>query len=300
MPGSACITPSLYAGLQLILPGEVAPSHRHTQSALRFIVEGEGAYTAVDGERTDHARGRFRHHADLDLARPRQRFDEADGVAGRARHPDGGDVQRGLRRERRERRAGRHRARRHVRRQVRQRPAAGRLEARAPDLADLQLSLCAHARGAAGPRPRPARPMPATATSCATSTRRAAAHRSPTMGTFMQLLPKGFATAPYRSTDGTVFSVVEGEGESVIGDKTFRWKKRDHFVVPSWARVVHKRQGRSGAVLLLRPPGAGEARSVARGSRRALACERVLRCEPKASRLRLPGQHPKAPDRRGR
>src|ERR671910_1022987 len=52
MQGSACITPSLYAGLQLILPGEVAPSHRHTQSALRFIVEGEGAYTAVDGERT--------------------------------------------------------------------------------------------------------------------------------------------------------------------------------------------------------------------------------------------------------
>ena len=46
MQGSACITPSLYAGLQLILPGEVAPSHRHTQSALRFIVEGEGAYTA--------------------------------------------------------------------------------------------------------------------------------------------------------------------------------------------------------------------------------------------------------------
>ena len=61
-----------------------------------------------------------------------------------------------------------------------------------------------------------------------------------TMGTFMQLLPKGFATSPYRSTDGTVFSVVEGEGESTIGDRTFRWKKRDHFVVPSWAKVVHK------------------------------------------------------------
>jgi gentisate 1,2-dioxygenase len=50
--GQSVITPSLYAGLQLILPGEVAPSHRHTQSALRFIVEGAGAYTAVDGERT--------------------------------------------------------------------------------------------------------------------------------------------------------------------------------------------------------------------------------------------------------
>src|SRR5882762_9191968 len=49
----------LFAGLQLILPGEVAPSHRHTQSALRFIIEGEGAYTAVDGERTTMRPGDF-------------------------------------------------------------------------------------------------------------------------------------------------------------------------------------------------------------------------------------------------
>ncbi len=38
--GQSCITQSLYAGLQVIMPGEIAPSHRHTQSALRFIVEG--------------------------------------------------------------------------------------------------------------------------------------------------------------------------------------------------------------------------------------------------------------------
>ena len=50
--GQSRITNTLYAGLQLILPGEVAPSHRHTQTALRFVVDGEGAYTAVDGERT--------------------------------------------------------------------------------------------------------------------------------------------------------------------------------------------------------------------------------------------------------
>ncbi len=50
--GQARITQSLYAGLQLILPGEIAPSHRHTAAALRFIVEGEGAYTTVDGEKT--------------------------------------------------------------------------------------------------------------------------------------------------------------------------------------------------------------------------------------------------------
>ena len=41
--GQSCITQSLYAGLQLILPGEVAPAHRHTQSALRLVLDGEGA-----------------------------------------------------------------------------------------------------------------------------------------------------------------------------------------------------------------------------------------------------------------
>jgi gentisate 1,2-dioxygenase len=59
MRGESCITQSLYAGLQLILPGEIAPSHRHTQSALRFIVEGSGAFTAVDGERTAMSPGDF-------------------------------------------------------------------------------------------------------------------------------------------------------------------------------------------------------------------------------------------------
>src|SRR5579883_1258479 len=50
--GECAITGTLYAGLQLILPGEIARSHRHTAAALRFIVEGHGAYTAVDGEKT--------------------------------------------------------------------------------------------------------------------------------------------------------------------------------------------------------------------------------------------------------
>ena len=59
LPGSSAITQSLYAGLQLILPGEVAPSHRHTQSALRLIVEGSGAYTAVEGERVTMHPGDF-------------------------------------------------------------------------------------------------------------------------------------------------------------------------------------------------------------------------------------------------
>lgn len=57
--GQSSITATLYAGLQLIMPGEVAPSHRHNQSALRFIVEGKGAFTAVDGESTPMNSGDF-------------------------------------------------------------------------------------------------------------------------------------------------------------------------------------------------------------------------------------------------
>ena len=57
--GQSKITNTLYAGLQLILPSEVAPAHRHSQSALRFIVEGRGAYTAVDGEKSIMAPGDF-------------------------------------------------------------------------------------------------------------------------------------------------------------------------------------------------------------------------------------------------
>src|SRR5262244_1382326 len=53
------ITASLYAGLQLILPGETAPAHRHSQSALRFILLGKGAYTAVDGEKVTMSVGDF-------------------------------------------------------------------------------------------------------------------------------------------------------------------------------------------------------------------------------------------------
>ncbi|RYY95102.1 MAG: gentisate 1,2-dioxygenase, partial [Comamonadaceae bacterium] len=59
LPGRSSITQSLYAGLQLIMPGEVAPSHRHVQSALRFIVDGRGAYTTVGGERTTMSPGDF-------------------------------------------------------------------------------------------------------------------------------------------------------------------------------------------------------------------------------------------------
>src|SRR5260370_575904 len=47
--GAYSITATLFAGLQIILPGEAAPSHHHTPAALRLVVEGRGAFTTVDG-----------------------------------------------------------------------------------------------------------------------------------------------------------------------------------------------------------------------------------------------------------
>ena len=48
---------AMYLGMQLLLPGEWAPSHRHTPNAIRMIVEGEGAWTTVDGEKLPMSRG---------------------------------------------------------------------------------------------------------------------------------------------------------------------------------------------------------------------------------------------------
>ena len=43
--------------MQLILPGETAPNHRHTPSAIRFVVEGSGAFTLVNGEKCPMQKG---------------------------------------------------------------------------------------------------------------------------------------------------------------------------------------------------------------------------------------------------
>lgn len=50
-------TPSIYIGMQLIQPGETAPNHKHSPSAVRFVVEGSGGYTVVEGEKCPMEKG---------------------------------------------------------------------------------------------------------------------------------------------------------------------------------------------------------------------------------------------------
>lgn len=239
MPGQASITPSLYAGLQLILPGEVAPAHRHTQSALRFIVEGHGAYTAVEGERTLMQPGDFVitpswtwHDHGNETATPMVWLDGLDIpilklFSASFAEPANADSQSVTRPPGDSpARYGQNML------PVDWRPTGPASPVFSYPYARSREALATMARNGApdachGYKLRYVNPA-------------TGGHAMPTIGAFLQLLPAGFATASYRATDGTIFSVVEGEGETIVGDTTIRWKPRDVFVIPSWHRHTHR------------------------------------------------------------
>lgn len=57
--GKPYATPTLWAAIQYLMPGEDAPEHRHSQHAFRFVVEGEGVWTVVGGDPVRMSRGDF-------------------------------------------------------------------------------------------------------------------------------------------------------------------------------------------------------------------------------------------------
>jgi len=243
MRGESCITQSLYAGLQLILPGEIAPSHRHTQSALRFIVEGSGAYTAVDGERTTMAPGDFiitpswtYHDHGNPGSEPVVWMDGLDIrivqlFAAQFHEPYPEEVQPVTRGEG---------------------AAAARygnnlvpLGARAPfgKTSPIFSYPYARSRESLATLARDADPDPCSGWKMQFINPLTGGHAMPTIAAFIQLLPKGFATRPYRATDGAVYSVVEGAGRVKIGGEAFDFEPRDSFVVPSWAPLEIEARG---------------------------------------------------------
>lgn len=71
----------------------------------------------------------------------------------------------------------------------------------------------------------------------------------PTMSFRSQLLPPGFATWPKRTPASTVYTVLEGEGRTRVGDKVFEWSRNDIFVIPGWFWFEHENTGNGDAVL---------------------------------------------------
>jgi gentisate 1,2-dioxygenase len=237
--GLSQITQSLYAGVQLIMPGEIAAGHRHTASAIRFVLEGEGAYTAVEGERA------AMHPGDFILTPSSTFHDHGNPGSEPVMWLDGLDV-----------------------------PIVNlfdtsfseRLEGEAQPVVRsdgdalaryganmLPVEYEAHALSA----PVFTYPYARSREALETLQRNGpvdswhgvkmqyinpatGGYPMPTIAAFLQLLPKGFRGHVSRSTDSTVYSVVEGRGRSRVGAETFAWAPRDIFVAPSWAPVSHE------------------------------------------------------------
>jgi gentisate 1,2-dioxygenase len=237
--GQSKITTDLYAGVQLVLPGEVAPAHRHAQSALRFVLEGSGAHTAVDGERT------IMHEGDFIITPPMAWHDHGNESTEPIFWLDGLDI-----------------------------PIVQFLDASFSEHHDEDEQPISRPVGDSdarfgsnllpvdhktrtGASPVFNYPYDRTRESLDRLGRTAVwdpchglkmrytnpvtgGYPMTTIAAFIQLLPKGFVTAPYRSTDATVFVAVEGHGRTRIGaDFVVDWQPRDIFVVPSWKPVSH-------------------------------------------------------------
>ena len=234
MRGEACITQSLFAGLQLILPGEIAPSHRHTQSALRFVVEGSGAYTAVDGERTMMNPGDFIitpswtwHDHGNPGSEPVIWLDGLDlpilrTFAAQFHEPYPEEVQPISRGE------GASLAR--YGNNLKPLGAVAPFGKTSPIFSyPYSRSRETLAKLAKEGDPDSCHGWKLEFTNPLTG-----GPAMPTIGTFIQLLPKGFRGSPYRSTDGTVYQVAEGKGKVTIGSEAFSFGAKDTFVAPSW------------------------------------------------------------------
>ena len=233
LPGSSAVTQSLYAGLQLILPGEVAPSHRHTQSALRLIVEGSGAYTAVEGERSTM------HPGDFIITPSWTWHDHGNDADGPVVWLDGLDIpivrfldcgfaenyaQASQPVARREGDALARYGNNLL--PVDYQPESPASPVFAYPYARTRESLEVLSRN--GP-PHPAHGFKMRFVNPATG-----GPAMPTMAAFVQLLPAGFRGQGYRSTDGAVFHVIEGTGAVHVGGQRLPFSQRDTFVVPAW------------------------------------------------------------------
>lgn len=231
--GTTYISDSLFAGLQIIMPGEIATSHRHTPSALRFIIEGEGAYTAVAGEKLPMQPGDFvvtpawawHDHGNLGtgpvvwldgLDTPFARF---FGATFREEHAD--------------------------EKQTIDRPEGESVNLFGTGLVPdeyrgasatppVLLYPYARTRVALDSLEQAAKPHPAHGFRLRYANPATGKHPFPTMAVSMQRMPSGFVGETYRCTGSAVFAVHKGTGSLQIGEQTFKLTPHDVFVTTPW------------------------------------------------------------------
>jgi gentisate 1,2-dioxygenase len=237
MRGESKATNTLFAGIQMILPGEVAPAHRHVAAAIRFVLDGEGAYTAVDGEKAFMSPGDFvitanwapHDHGNtskkpmlwLDvLDFPAVNFFEAsfaesfDEPTLATTRQDGESLSRygsGVLPDGKWDKS--------------YTPVINYTYKRTRPIVERMLAA-GDVDKSHGARVRYANPVTGGPV-------------LPTMSAWLAMLPKGFKGEPYRATDGTVFVCVEGEGRTEVDGEVLEWGPNDVFVVPPWKRYHH-------------------------------------------------------------
>jgi gentisate 1,2-dioxygenase len=204
-------TNTLTCAYQMILPGEAAPSHRHSAHALRLIVDGRGTYSTVNGVKMPMETGDvvltpgwFWHGHGHDGDSPAYWIDGLDVPLMRLiepvffeEHPDRHETIVSV---------GAESPFRFTRDSIR----------RGLDSANP------HPEGFHGPRITLEAPD------------------MPTMGLAMERLESGTTTRRQRSTADHVFSVVEGTGSTVINGEPYTWKPGDSLAIPKWNKFEHR------------------------------------------------------------
>lgn len=232
LPGESKITDTLYSGVQLLLPGEVAPAHRHSQSALRFVLKGEGAFTSVDGERA------FMHPGDFIVTPQMTWHDHGHEGTEPVIWIDGLDVPLVT----------------FLRAGFREEAAEVAQIVTKPDgdaLARFGMGLLPIDSKKSRTTPMFSYPYTRTREALHTVSRTGEVDPHfgiclrytnptngdwaiPTIATSMRLLPKGFRSLPYRSTDGVVFSPTEGHLRVSVGGAVYDVMPKDVVTVPAW------------------------------------------------------------------
>ncbi|RKS73070.1 gentisate 1,2-dioxygenase [Actinomadura pelletieri DSM 43383] len=240
--GRPFATPTLWAAIQYLMPGEDAPEHRHTQHAFRFVVEGEGVWTVVERDPVAMRRGDFlpqagwnRHAHHNATAEPMAWIDGLDipfQYATDAQffefgRDEIGDEERVTPDRSRAERLWGHPGLRPV--------SAGATGPGSPLLAyrwehtDRALTdqLALEAEGYGGT----VEPGHAAVRFTDPAT---GGDVLPTIRAEMHRIARGTETAPVRETGSSVYQVFDGSGRVTVGGTTWSVSRGDLFVVPSW------------------------------------------------------------------
>ncbi len=241
----------IFAGIQMIMPGEIADSHRHTPNAQRFIIEGDGAYTAVQGERTIMSKGDFVltpawawHDHGNESSKPMIWLDGLDlpyAIILDANFFEdyvGGDGQ--MQPIYRQTEDSHHRWGRNLRPTWEQ-PS---LSTAASPILNYRWSESRDSLHAL----REEKGSPHDGIILQYTNPMTGGPTLPTISAYLQLIRKGEHTQPHRHTSSTVYHVAEGEGRSLVGDTEYKWEEGDTFVVPSW--VAHEHESSNGEAVL--------------------------------------------------